>query len=473
MVTIQHRGLHNRIAYGVEQAKALSRSILVSQSMKLNTVHIDPITFYERGINQVGNRVFWSAPNGGHIMVGIGKAYTFKCEGSNNFEQLDQEWKHMLDHSMIEPSKRRSGVGPVLLGAFSFDPIKVKTKLWSQFPTVKMLLPRHLLTIIDNEVWLSLNVIVHPDTDSDELADRLFKEQSDLIHDAHFSYKGTLGQAFTSIDEIAKEEWLTNVDKVAREIRNNPIEKVVLAREIRVESESSFRAEDVLYRLRNEQPTSYIYALESGNDCFIGASPERLVKKEGNQAFTTCLAGSIARGDTEVQDDLLGNELLMDEKNIHEHEVVVRAIKSSFEQSCDEVEVPDEPILYKVRDIQHLYTPVVGKVKKGVSLLTLVEKLHPTPALGGYPREEALQIIRDLEKLDRGFYAGPIGWLDSEGNGDFAVAIRSGLLKGKQASLFAGCGIMGDSDPVSEYKETEMKLRPMLSALGGSYNEIK
>lgn len=467
MVTIQQSTIHKKIAYGVEQAKSVSHSILVSTSTKVDLI-IDPVTFYERGKNRTGERIFWSAPSGDFVMVGIGNAYTFESNGGNNFGQVEKEWIELNEFSVIEPKERVSGVGPVILGAFSFDPKKEKTKLWGSFPFSKMMLPQHLLTITENEFWLTVNVVVHGDTNVDEVAENLLKEQKDLCKDAHNLYEASFGKEFI-IEEVSKDEWIASVEKVAGQIRNNEIEKVVLAREIRVKSDFPFKIEDILNRLRKEQPTSYIFAVESGQDCFIGASPERLIKKEGEEAFTTCLAGSIARGSSEKEDDLLGNELLQDQKNLHEHEVVVRAIRSAFEQGCDRVVVPEQPILYKVRDIQHLYTPIVGKVKDTVSLLTLVEKLHPTPALGGYPREEALAKIREIEHLDRGLYAGPIGWLDSNGDGEFAVGIRSGLLQGKEASLFAGCGIVGNSNPIEEYKETQMKLRPMLSALGGSF----
>ena len=240
-----------------------------------------------------------------------------------------------------------------------------------------------------------------------------------------------------------------------------------------MEASEEFSPASILSRLQKEQPTSYLFAIKNENDCFLGATPERLVKRHDGKFYSTCLAGSIRRGKTKEEDDQLGNELLNDKKNLHEHAVVVHMIKDAMAACCEEVIASDQPQLYKVKDIQHLYTPVVGKAKEGVSLLQMVKKLHPTPALGGYPKEEAIKKIREVEHLDRGWYAAPVGWIDFAGNGEFAVAIRSGLLQGKEASLFAGCGIVGDSDPITEYNETLMKFRPMLSALGGKGNDIK
>ncbi|NSL51373.1 isochorismate synthase [Calidifontibacillus erzurumensis] len=470
MVTIQHSTIHKKVACGVEQAKSVSRSVIVSTSTKVDYA-IDPVAFYRQGENRIGERFFWAAPNGDFVMVGVGSAHTLVSNSDNCFKQFEKDWQELLNYSTADQIEE-PGVGPVLFGAFSFDPKKEKTNLWRNFPIAKMVLPQHVLTITKDECWLTVNMMVDQNTNAEHLADAILKEQQNLLQNLTKPTYNPSHRELT-IEELDKDEWIASVDKVAGQIRSSEIEKVVLAREIRVKSDRPFITEEILDRLLTEQPISYIFALEGGEDCFMGASPERLVKKQGKEAFSTCLAGSIGRGSTPEEDYKLGNELLNDAKNLHEHEVVVRAITSAFEQGCERISVPEKPILYKIRDIQHLYTPVVGEVKKNVSLLTLVEKLHPTPALGGHPKEEALQKIRTIERLDRGLYAGPIGWLDSKGNGEFAVAIRSALVQGKEASLFAGCGIVGDSDPASEYKETQMKFRPMLSALGGFSHEFK
>lgn len=183
--------------------------------------------------------------------------------------------------------------------------------------------------------------------------------------------------------------------------------------------------------------------------------------------MSTCLAGSIKRGENQQEDDRLGKELLHDEKNLAEHDFVVKMIHDSFLSSCSDVKKPAGPQLYKTKSVQHLYTPITGHLKTSASLFDLIEKLHPTPALGGAPQQKAVEVIADIEPMTRGWYAAPIGWMDGRENGEFVVAIRSGLIEGKSARLFAGCGIVEDSDPQSEYEETQIKLKPMISALGG------
>ncbi|MEM5598329.1 chorismate-binding protein [Niallia circulans] len=172
-------------------------------------------------------------------------------------------------------------------------------------------------------------------------------------------------------------------------------------------------------------------------------------------------------GKNKEEDDTFAQALLSDSKNREEHNYVVKMIKNAMEEVCSTVEMPSNPKILKMRDIQHLYTPVSGKVKETESLISFIRLLHPTPALGGFPREEALKVIREVEGLDRGMYGAPIGWLDYQGNGEFAVSIRSGLIDGNAATIIAGCGIVADSDPESEYVETAIKFKPMLTALGG------
>jgi len=178
------------------------------------------------------------------------------------------------------------------------------------------------------------------------------------------------------------------------------------------------------------------------------------------------LAGSAPRGATQAEDEQLGAELLQSEKNGIEHAVVVATVREALLAHCSMVHVSDIPHLLKLKNVQHLETPIVGELLPGRCILDIIADLHPTPAVGGFPRQEALATIRRVEQLDRGWYAGPLGWIGADGHGEFAVALRSGLVTEHEATLFAGCGIVGDSDPQSEYAESCLKLQGMLRGLG-------
>lgn len=465
MVTIQETEMKQKAELALTRAKQLNRPILVSNVQKIDP--IDPLSFFHIGQELfLGERFFWKDPSDDMIIVGMGITKQIKSDqAADRFFHVEKEWKELLTGSIVNNPYSGSGIGPLLFGGFSFDPYKHKTDLWNNYSNSQFHLPTYMLSIINGQTFMTTNIVCTKDDDF-SLFSEMMNERMLLLNtrgrkiDAH-----TVNPIETK--EFAPEKWKKTVEEVVNDLKKGPLKKVVLARELRLLFNDYVESEAVLSRLHQEQHDSFIFAFEANGDCFIGASPERLVKKQGNKVFSTCLAGSIPRGKTKEVDKLLGEKLLSDHKNLVEHQFVVGMIKEALEESCENVILPDKPQLMKIRDIQHLYTPVIGNCREDASLLLLVERLHPTPALGGLPKKEAVEKIRQIEELDRGFYAAPLGWLDYQENGEFAVSIRSGLIQGKEASLFAGCGIVADSDPDSEYSETSLKFRPMLTALGG------
>ncbi|WP_377888067.1 isochorismate synthase MenF [Alkalihalobacillus sp. R86527] len=464
MSIIQHQELYSLLHQGVSEANKRGTSVLVSQVLPVDAV--DPLSFYAAGSSLYENdRTFWADPENDTTIVGLGTLKSFQAK-EDRFQMIEQKWKKFLEFSLVEGAPSRPGVGPVLLGGFSFDPGAPQTDNWSGFPAGGMVVPKLMLTKAGEDSWLTMNAIVketdHPEELSDQLLDHLHH-----IHDIMPTEQATTVSRF-SVEEVKPEQWKNTVRSAAANIREGKLEKVVLAREIKLRSEQPFSSSKTLMNLKDQQSDSYLFAFNYNDKCFIGASPERLVKRDGQQVYSTCLAGSIERGNNQQEDQELGSKLLNDNKNRIEHDLVVRMIRTAMEEECEFVQVPSTPELYKTPHIQHLFTPVVARARKGTSLLRMLERLHPTPALGGYPQHQAVKEIRQVEEMDRGWYAGPVGWIDYQDNGEFAVAIRSGLLKGQHASLFAGCGIVGDSNPDSEYEETKMKFKPMLAALGGN-----
>ncbi|MGG3955697.1 isochorismate synthase [Bhargavaea massiliensis] len=416
---------------------------------------IDPLAFFAAGETLFcGQRFYWSDYSHERTFVGLGHAHVIKSEEKTKerFREVESAWRQMVEDAFIE------GKGPLVFGGFAFDPLKRSAEHWNDFPSAQFVVPTFLLTKQRDETWLTVNV-VHESLDQlEEMIDSLFTIHDDIEwHRAYVVEK----------EEVARDRWMHAVHHATDLIQSGMIEKVVLARELFLSFSERIDRSHVLRSLHEQQPRSYIFAFESGSACFIGASPEQLVKKDGKICETACLAGSIRRGHTIKEDEELGQRLLADDKNRREHAFVVDMIEQAMNEVCTEVVVPSEPTLLKMRHIQHLYTPVHGRVKEGISIFSLVERLHPTPALGGFPKEKAVQTIREIEPLDRGWYAAPIGWVDADGNGEFAVAIRSALLDTNEAHLFAGCGIVAHSDPRSEYEETNVKFKAMLLALEG------
>ncbi|MCQ6274479.1 isochorismate synthase [Bacillus sp. V3B] len=465
MVTIQQTELKEGILKAIEKAKRFSASILVSEVHKIDS--IDPLLFFSAGEEKYsGERFFWKHSSEAKYMIGIGICKQISSDQeTDRFFHVEKEWKRFIDQAIILDDDHIEGTGPTAFGGFSFDPLKEKTVLWSKFSHSLFHIPMFMLSINNGQTFLTTNILC---TDQDDLSIymKVEKEREKLLKQASKQVEFNRVSLTESID-VHPKEWKRSVTRVVNEIKRGTLKKVVLARELRLLFDKKIQTESVLNRLLREQLDSYVFAFESNGDCFIGATPERLLKKTADQVYSTCLAGSIARGENEMEDEQLGNSLLNDNKNLIEHQYVVDMIKAAMEDTCSEVVIPKYPRLLKLKHIQHLYTPVKGVVNHESSLLSLVERLHPTPALGGLPEEASVAKIREVENLDRGFYAGPLGWFDHQGNGEFAVAIRSGLIQGNEASLFAGCGVVKDSISDLEFEETKIKFKPMLSALGG------
>ncbi|MEI7743421.1 MAG: isochorismate synthase [Chloroflexota bacterium] len=213
-------------------------------------------------------------------------------------------------------------------------------------------------------------------------------------------------------------------------------------------------------------PESTTYAFRRGGRTFLGATPERLVRTEGRAFRTVAVAGTIGRGADADEDARLGRELLASEKDREEHAIVVAAIREVLRPVAETIAVAPEPGLMTLRFVQHLVTEIGGTVPDGNGLLSLGARLHPTPAVGGEPRDVAVALIDEHEGFERGWYAGPVGWLNARGDGELCVALRCGIVDRTQAWLFAGCGIVADSDPDKEWEESRIKLRAVISALG-------
>lgn len=447
---------------GQRQARLFGKQVLVSSVFEIDKTDLPAFFSYKKRMYR-GNRFFWSEPGRALTYVGLGSVFTLEAnDPENRFQYVDSIWQELAASAVVE-GKSSPYTGPILFGGFSFDPYRAQSEKWSDFAHTSFAVPKYMVTAHDGKFYLTSNRLVQADDavlDDEELAQML----SDLQQLAPLQAEQDTDCPAMK-EEIAPSDWMEAVREAALSIREGQLEKVVLARSLMLQGKEAFSSESVLRSLLEEQLNTYVFAIDKENSCFIGATPERLIKHQQQQLLTLSLAGTIGRGGSPTEDEELASFLSNDVKNLHEHKLAVDMIKSAMQELCLQVDAPNAPIIRKLKDIQHLATPISGVIKQGVTLLQAVEALHPTPALGGMPREEAIEAIRRLEHMDRGWYAAPIGWMNTELEGEFAVAIRSALLLEAKAYLFAGCGIVGDSDPLSEYKETALKFRPMLQAL--------
>jgi salicylate biosynthesis isochorismate synthase/menaquinone-specific isochorismate synthase len=263
------------------------------------------------------------------------------------------------------------------------------------------------------------------------------------------------------------EHFEAAVARATERIGAGELAKIVLAREVEVHAPQPFDAAAIYGVLREAFGACYVYAVGRGDATFIGATPELLVRREGQRATTLALAGSTGRSADPAVDDHLGERLLRSDKDRHEHAIVARRIEQALSARAVWVAAAPEPAIVKIANIQHLATPIRAQLAAPIGALELAGALHPTPAVGGEPQSSAEPLIPALEGLDRGWYAGALGWIDAREDGELCVALRCALLRGAHARCYAGVGVVRDSDPAAELAETEIKLDALLPVLAG------
>jgi menaquinone-specific isochorismate synthase len=402
-----------------------------------------------------GPRVAWTAP-GGLEVAGVGAAARLTATGSGRFGTVRDRGRALfaeVDHD--GPAVAR----PRAFGGFAFHDGHQPTGAWTGFPAAEFVVPAVQVTRTDGATHLTVTT-TDPAVD---LADRLGTVGERLSElPAMLPAErppGVVGRRFAASERAYGEA----VSRAAARVRAGDLRKVVLGTALTVDTDGPVDAPAVLERLRRSYPDCFRFLLAPGEAAFFGAPPERLARLEGRRVETEALAGSVARGATPEEDDALAATLTDDRKLRREQGLVVDTVAERLERLGD-VEVGRRRVR-RLATIQHLRTPIRARLDRPGHVLDVVETLHPTPAVGGLPPATALQTIRDTEAFDRGWYAAPVGWFDADGDGEFAVAIRSAVGADRRVTLFGGNGIVGDSDPEEEWAEVRLKFRPILDEL--------
>jgi menaquinone-specific isochorismate synthase len=409
-----------------------------------------------------GPRVAWSPPDGPAV-VGCESAVTITASGPDRFDAIREDAEAVFTSvdTAAEGSPPAS-LTPRLVGGFSFHDDFQSGPPWRGFPGARFVLPRVTILEDDGETWLSVTE-TGPDATPASAARALDAAEARIERAPDHDGPSPTVAAVERVP--GRPGWREQVEGALERIRAGTLEKVVLAQQLTARLHGTFRLADALSRLDRAYPGCYRFAIDPGvGAAFFGATPERLITLEHGEVRTVALAGSVGRGGTDHEDERLAAELEASEKMRHEHDLVVGAIRDQIQSVADGVSVGDIGVR-KLANVQHLETPITADLNEEIHVLDLVEALHPTPAVGGLPPEEAARTIAETERFDRGWYAAPIGWFDAEGNGTFAVGIRSAAAEGETATLFAGNGIVADSDPDTEWDELQLKYQPILDQL--------
>lgn len=447
------------ISDGNRRATEVNRPVLVSLTEPL-AIETDPAHLFSAAARVDNIRNYWALPAEQSWIVGAGNAAEIIVEGPQRFQQAATLLQDTLSSAILEEN---GGPGPVFMGGFRFNPRPPAEGLWEDFHDGLLTLPRWMVTSQSSgRRWFTINLVVNGRTGVDSLlkdlriqAAKLFDSPSDIPKPVSASIKS----------QSTADLWRQSVEQALDAVKDGRLTKVTLARILKLRAGIPIPPEVVLRSLAANYPECRVFAFCRRGTCFVGASPEELVSLHGEDVSSTCLAGSAPRGTSEIEDSQLSEWLLGNVKERREHEVVVDWVSERMGRLCSKLQWDDVPHLMRLGNLQHLATRFAGRPKKGSHVLVFVNALHPTPAVGGTPLGPALEMIERLETFDRGWYTGPVGWVDRNGNGEFAIAIRCALLRGNEAFLYAGAGIVSGSDSDHEDQETMMKFKPLLMAL--------
>jgi isochorismate synthase len=386
----------------------------------------------------------------GFALAGLGAAAVVEARGSQRFASVAAQCRD-IGHGLEcdEP-------GPAWVGGFAFSPDGGMTPEWSSLAPAQLVLPEVLLRRERGEAWM---VITASSVDEAEARIADLQPASMPLLDPSPVESARVASA------APPEHFESAIERAVERIVRGELRKVVLAREVRVHAPVELEPGAVFDGLRMGFPSCFCYLVGSPELAFLGASPELLVRREGQRVQTVALAGTRRRSADPAVDSHLGEQLLQSPKDREEQAIVTRRITRALEPLSVWVTAADEPVLVKVLNVQHLGTPIRAQLAEPLSVVEVAGRLHPTPAVGGEPAAAALPLIPALEGLDRGWYAGPVGWTDMYEDGEFCVALRCALLRGRVAHLYAGEGIVRDSVPAEELTANEAKLQALLPLL--------
>jgi isochorismate synthase len=417
-----------------------------------------------------GDRWFcWEQPDrDGFALAAVGSAHEVISRGPDRFADLVAACAEVTRGRLSdEPDRLPAGAGPIWVGGFAFGPDGGRAAEWSSFPPALLVMPELALHRSAGQTHLTLCAMAGPGVAQGAASRRLSAGLAALsevplpLADPHPTGEARIASV------LPPGRFEESVAQAVEQIRGGQLEKVVLAREVVVEAPRAHEPATIYGALRELFASCFCFCCGSPEAAFLGASPELLVRRTGAGAATVALAGSTRRSADPAVDDHLGEQLLRSPKDRREHDIVVRRIERMLAPRSVWVEAEREPRVIKVANIQHLATAVHAQLAEPLSAVELAALMHPTPAVGGDPGEIAIELIGELEDLDRGWYAGPIGWMDAAEDGEFCVGLRSALLRDRTAHLFAGAGIVADSDPEAELAETELKLEALMPLVAG------
>lgn len=411
--------------------------------------------------------IFWGRPDRQHYRIGLGVARQVVSRGSERLQTLQQQfqqdcvaWRH--------DSETTTDSHPGAFCAFAFDENDQMTGPWKAVPNSLLLVPELLLEFKEGAYSLSFTCESDYLSKNKWFRNRWLKLAEKLLLAINSKQPGTTTtpNLFRIQDNKTRENWYRQVEMARAAISRGEMDKVVPARQVQVKSSGTMDIDAVFQNLIRNHASSLVVGMSLGDKTLAAATPETLLKLDNGTLSCDALGGTEKREAEYRIDNLLAHKLLQDTKSRHEHRLIVEHLSSVIGQFSRHLSIADTPSVMPLGQLQHLWTPIKAQCRPGISIFDIATQLHPTPAVAGSPVPAAKGWINQHEDFQRGWYSGSVGWLQKNGNGELAVLLRCALISGNSADLYAGAGIVKDSDPLKEWNETELKLKTMLYALG-------
>ena len=463
----QHAELLRRLERAVTRARRRGEQTLAGLTVRVGP-GVDPsaVAFASRRPGEPWF-CFEQPDRDGAALAALGTVIELEAAGPDRFAQVAQRWRELAGGAVADAPDGPAGAGLVAIGGFAFADGGGSQPHWRGFPPASLHVPEVALARRGGDVRVTVAALAAADDTAEGLLERVEARLSELRQRPLPLFDPDPAERATIASLAPPEHYEAAVARAVERIRKGDFAKIVLAREVAVHAPAGHDAAAAFDILRQAFGSCYVFCAGRGDAAFIAASPELLVRREGSRAQTVALAGSIRRSADPAVDAHLGEQLLGSVKDREEQAIVTRRIERVLRDRALWVAAPDEPSIIKVANIQHLATPIRAQLREPIGAIELAGLLHPTPAVGGEPHAVAAPLIPALEGLDRGWYAGAVGWTDANEDGELCVALRCALLRGREARLYAGVGVVRESDPAAELAETEVKLGALLPVLAG------
>ncbi len=405
--------------------------------------------------------LYFCSPEDNFSFIAVDEAYSIIENGNGRFAATDKKIKDISDKFINNWGDINL---PLFTGAMKFT-IEHSDDNWKDFNDSSWFVPEIIICNLDKRHYLIYNFYSEQGFSRNKLIEKFKSKVENVFEILSEPTKVSLPKITNSTGQTPKDKkkWKLQINEALDEINEDHIKKIVLARKIELTLSEELNITKAIEELKKDYPNCHLFAYHKGKSTFFGATPELITKLSGGKIHIDAIAGSIGRGKTDLEDLELEKILTSNKKDLEEHRYVLEHFKSVIDNFGENIALDEFPSVKRLKNIQHLLTTIVGDLKPDTSIMNILRELHPTPAVCGFPKDTALNLIKKIENQRRGLYSGIIGWFNFNNEGEFAVAIRSAVTYGNKLVAYAGSGIVEGSEPESEFEETEMKLKPILS----------